>query len=147
MAAAYARSREKDEAARAALEPLATGERPAAVTVGAIVAAVAWVSNIVALIAGFEPSGGQRRPALLVFGALVAGVIAVGLWRSRYWAVLGLQTILALTIVGAALALLGVSNVGTALLALLVIGLAGTLFWFLVKAMARIQMPQRPGSS
>ena len=147
MADAYARSREKDEAARAALEPLAAGERPAAVTVGAIVAAVACVSNVVALIAGFEPSGGQRRPALLVFGAIVAGVIAVGMWRSRYWAVLGLQTILALTIVGAALALLGVDNLGTALLALLVIALAGTLFWFLVKAMARIQMPQRPGSS
>jgi hypothetical protein len=25
--------------------------------------------------------------------------------------------------------------------------LAGTLFWFLIKAMARIQMPERPGSS
>jgi hypothetical protein len=24
---------------------------------------------------------------------------------------------------------------------------AGTLFWFLVKAMARIQMPERPGST
>ena len=27
------------------------------------------------------------------------------------------------------------------------IGLAGTLFWFLIKAMARIQMPERPGAS
>jgi hypothetical protein len=31
-------------------------------------------------------------------------------------------------------------------LALIIAG-AGTLFWFLIKAMARIQMPERPGSS
>ena len=37
-------------------------------------------------------------------------------------------------------------NVGELLLALAVIGLAGTLFWFLVKCMARIQMPERPGA-
>jgi hypothetical protein len=28
----------------------------------------------------------------------------------------------------------------------LIIAAAGTLFWFLVKAMARIQMPERPSS-
>jgi hypothetical protein len=146
MATAYARSREKDEAARRALQPLAPGERPTAVTAGAVVAAVACLSNVVALIAGFEPSSGHQKPALLGFGAFVAGLIAVGMWRARYWAVLGLQTILALTIVGAALALLGVGNLGAALLAVAVIALAGTLFWFLVKAMARIQMPERPGT-
>ena len=32
------------------------------------------------------------------------------------------------------------------LIGLAVIGSAGTLFWFLVKSMARIQMPERPGS-
>ena len=36
----YARSRAKDEAARAALKPLAPGERPTAITVGAIAAGV-----------------------------------------------------------------------------------------------------------
>jgi hypothetical protein len=32
------------------------------------------------------------------------------------------------------------------LIALAVIGAAGTLFWFLVKAMARIQMPAPPSA-
>jgi len=41
---------------------------------------------------------------------------------------------------------IGASNVVTLLICLAVIIPAGTLFWFLVKAMARIQMPERPGS-
>ena len=36
----YSRSRRRDEEARAALEPLAEGDRPGAVTVAAVVAAV-----------------------------------------------------------------------------------------------------------
>jgi hypothetical protein len=31
-------------------------------------------------------------------------------------------------------------------LVLLILVLSGTLFWFLIKAMARLQMPERPGS-
>jgi hypothetical protein len=31
-------------------------------------------------------------------------------------------------------------------LVLLILLSSGTLFWFLIKAMARIQMPERPGS-
>jgi hypothetical protein len=33
-----------------------------------------------------------------------------------------------------------------ALIAVAAVGAAGTLFWFLIKAMARIQMPRRPGT-
>jgi hypothetical protein len=36
-------------------------------------------------------------------------------------------------------------NARSAMLALAVVSGAGTLFWFLVKAMARIQMPGRDG--
>jgi hypothetical protein len=67
------------------------------------------------------------------------------MWRGRYYAVLGMQALLALTILAASLALLGVSDVEHALIAVGLIAAAGTLFWFLVKAMARIQMPVRPG--
>ena len=41
MARGYARGRERDEAARAALEPLAPGERPLAVTIAALLAT--WI--------------------------------------------------------------------------------------------------------
>ena len=33
------------------------------------------------------------------------------------------------------------------LLVVVIVVVAGTLFWYLVKAMARIQMPERPGAS
>src|SRR5918999_4957548 len=50
----YARSRARDEAIRAGLRPLRPGERPTAVTVGAIVATVLAVANLVALAFGYN---------------------------------------------------------------------------------------------
>jgi hypothetical protein len=68
------------------------------------------------------------------------------MWRARYWAVLGMQILLGLTMVVCALALLTAINLWAFVLVLLLLSASGTLFWFLVKAMARIQMPERPGS-
>ena len=67
------------------------------------------------------------------------------MWRSRYWAVLGMQTLLALTLIAASLGLVTASSAWGAVLLALIVAAAGTLFWFMVKAMARIQMPERPG--
>ncbi|NLT05076.1 MAG: hypothetical protein GXY03_02080 [Solirubrobacterales bacterium] len=142
----YARGRAKDEAARAKLVPLEPGERPTAVTVGAIVAAVAAVANLVALVLGFDGENTQRNVTTLI-GLVLLVVVAYGMWRARYWAVLGMQTLLALTIVLAALSLLTAVTAWAAVLAVLLVAGAGTLFWFLIKAMARIQMPDRPGST
>ena len=145
MERGYARGRAKDAEARAKLKPLGAGERPTAVTVGAIVAAVAALANLVSLALAFDPDeAGKSFSTLLGAGLMI--LIAVGMWRARYWAVLGLQALLALTIIGASLALLLASSVWAGVLAFLIVACSGTLFWFLVKAMARIQMPQRPGS-
>ena len=114
-------------------------------TVGAIVALCMTIANLVALIAGYDAEE-PRKTVAAATGVVILAVVAYGMWRARYWAVLGMQTILALTLVGAALALIGVGSVGALLLMLLIIGAAGTLFWFLIKAMARIQMPERPGA-
>ena len=141
----YARAREKDERARAALKPLEPGERPTAVTVGAIVAACMTLANLVALIVGYDPDE-PRKTVAAATGLVILAIVTYGMWRARYWAVLGMQTILALTLVGASLSLVGVPNVGALLLTLLIIAAAGALFWFLIKAMARIQMPERPGA-
>ncbi len=147
MERAYARSREKSEEARAGLKPLATGERPTAVTVGAIVLFVLVVVNVGLFVAGVKI--GKQRPNGFGVG-LYSGVLlltAWGMWRARYWGVLGMQTLLALTLIGACLALVLGSLDALATVALLaIIATAGTLFWFLIKAMARIQMPERPGS-
>jgi hypothetical protein len=142
----YARSRRRDEEARAALEPLAPGERPGAVTVAVVVAVAFAVANVVALIAGYDSDEGGKT-ASTILGAVVLIVMAVGMWRVRYWAVLGMQALLAISIVLGALALLGAGNWRGALLAVAIVVAAGTLFWRLVKAMARIQMPTRPGTS
>jgi hypothetical protein len=144
----YARSRAKDEAARAALQPLAPGERPTAVTVGAIVAALLGLANLIAVVAGWDGAAGEDDRARALAGSiLVAGllfVVAWGMWHARYWAVLGMQTLLALTLIASALGLVTTSSAGGAVLLVAILAAAGTLFWFMVKAMARIQMPERP---
>jgi hypothetical protein len=137
------RSERRDAAARAALQPLERGERPAAVTVAAIVAAVLGVANVLAYYVADVHVRGQARSA---FGAVLLAVIllmaAVGMWRGRYWAVLGFEALLALTIIYAALALTVAANLAAALLSAGVIGLAGFLFYKLIRAMARLQMPR-----
>ena len=114
-------------------------------TVGAIVAACMTVANLVALIVGWDP-GEPRKTVAAAMGVVILAVVAFGMWRARYWAVLGMQTLLALTLLVASLGLIGAGNVWAVLVILAIIGSAGALFWFLVKAMARIQMPERPGA-
>ncbi len=146
MAAGYARGREKDEAARAALKPLAEGERPTAVTVAGVVALLLGLGNVIVYLAGYEISG--ERPAL-VGVLLYSGLMFVAAWgcfNVRYWAVLGMQALLGLSIVLFSLLVIGAKSILVAAVSLVTIALAGTLFWFLVKSMARIQMPERPGS-
>jgi hypothetical protein len=144
----YARSREKSEAARAALKPLEPGERPTAVTVGAIAAMLLAVANLVAVVAGWDGAAGEEDRARALAGSiLVTGLLAVvawGMWQAKYWAVLGMQTLLALTVIATALGLVTVGNWGNAIVLVVILVAAGTLFWFMVKAMARIQMPERP---
>ncbi len=142
----YSRSRRRDEEARAALKPLAEGERPGAVTVGALAAGVLSLANLVALIVGYD-SGEGRKTASSLLGTVILAVVAVGMWNTRYWAVLGMQALLAVTMILGTLALLTAVNVAAAVLTCTIVGLAGLLFWKLVKAMARIQMPERPGAN
>jgi hypothetical protein len=146
----YERSRQKDEEARRALKPLAPGERPTAVTVGAIAATLIALANLVAVVLGWDggtdADAGQALAGSLLVTAVVC-VVAVGMWRAKYWAVLGMQTLLAITLVICSLALVTATSIVAALILVAMLAAAGTLFWFLVKAMARIQMPERPGAS
>ena len=47
----------------------------------------------------------------------------------------------------ASIGLITAASAWAALLLVAIVAAAGTLFWFMVKAMARIQMPERPGTS
>jgi hypothetical protein len=55
-----------------------------------------------------------------------------------------MQTLLGITLVLASLSLISTESLGSAAVLLVILAAAGTLFWFMVKAMARIQMPERP---
>ena len=66
-----------------------------------------------------------------------------GLWKARYWAVLGFQTILVLWIVLLTFALIQVTDLVRALVIVALLAGTSVLFYRMVKAMARIQMPDR----
>jgi hypothetical protein len=141
MSRGYARGREKDDAIRASLEPLAPGERPGAVTVAAVVAAVLGLLLIVQ--AAFDDDA--QTGGLLVFAAVMF-VAAIGMWKAQYWAVLGFEFFLGLTLVFAAVSLMFAGNLLGVVYSLIILAGASVLFWKLVRAMARIQMPKRPGT-
>jgi hypothetical protein len=138
MASGYARGRARDEAVRAQLQPLAPGERPLAVTLAALLAAALVVVNAVL----FALRSGELSPVAVVFPALML-TLAVGMWRCRYWAVLGFEALLGVALLWSSLSLLVAANAVAVLLCLGTLAVAGPLFWFLIRAMARIQLPAR----
>ena len=142
MTRGYARSRERDEEARAALVPLAPGERPWPIVASAILAALFAVANVTLVLAGWEVDGERPVTGGLVFSAIML-IAAVGLWHLKYWAVLGFEVLLGVTFAGAMLSILRATNLEAVLLSVGVMGATGPLFWLLIRQMARIQMPER----
>jgi ABC-type multidrug transport system fused ATPase/permease subunit len=151
-----ARAEAKNEAARAQLEPLAEGERPLAVTIGAVISALIAVSSVIGYLAGVEVTKfgsdgieqGEGKAPLFSIIAVVAlmGTMAYGMWRARYWAVLGFQALLVIVLVTGSLGLVQATTWTAAVGTTLLVAAAGALFYFMIKAMARIQMPDRPGA-
>ena len=58
-----------------------------------------------------------------------------------------LNFVLTAILIVCALALIQATSIWAALIVTAILVGSGVLFWYLVKAMARIQMPERPGSS
>jgi hypothetical protein len=144
MTRGYAKAEQRNQEAREALEPLAEGERPTVVTVGAVVAALISLSIVVGYAAGVEVNGEQPRLPQVIAPAVIMGMMAWGMWHARYWAVLGFQLILVVILFSAFFGLVvGATSVGQILGTLALLAVAGTFFFFMVKAMARIQMPTR----
>jgi hypothetical protein len=139
----YARSRARNDAARAELEPLAPGERPLAVTIAAVVALAIAVANLVLYLAGFDVRGEDPTAGGALVVCAVFATAAIGMWRVKYWAVIGFEVLLGVLLASASLSLMLASNLSGALLSVAVIAASGPLFWFLIRAMARIQMPDR----
>lgn len=144
MTRGYAKAEQRNQEAREALEPLAEGERPIVVTVGAVVSALIAISIVAGYLAGVKVNGAVPKLPQVLAPALIMGMMAWGMWRARYWAVLGFQLILVFLIFSAFFGLLvSASSVPQILATLALLAVAGSFFYFMVKAMARIQMPTR----
>ncbi|HEX8754165.1 MAG TPA: hypothetical protein VF731_12190 [Solirubrobacterales bacterium] len=144
MTRGYAKAEQRNQEARDALEPLAEGERPTVVTVGAVVSGLIALSIVVGYLAGAKVNGETPKLTQVLAPALIMGVMAWGMWRGRYWAVLGFQLVLVFLIFSAFFGLaLQATTVAQFAVTLALLLVAGGFFYFMVKAMARIQMPTR----
>jgi hypothetical protein len=145
VGAADSRSRTelRDELARATLQPLAEGERPAALLVAVAVAALLAivVTAGVLSIHDLRSHGGSVPGG--IFLAAVLAALALGMYQRRYWAVLGFEALLAFQILVTSLALVIATTIIAAAACLFSIGLGGWLFWKLVRVMGRMQAGER----
>jgi len=106
------------------------------------------VVQLILFIVGVKLKVAGTRPqafSVIVFAVLMF-VCAGGMWRMKYWAVLGFQALLAIVILTFALVLIRASSVLGAVISLVVVGAGGFLFWKLVRVLSRLQMPKYPGS-
>jgi len=144
-AAGPSRSELKNEQVRAGLTPLEPGEHPPALLAAIGFALFIAISNVVLVVAGYEIREGGKGTAgsAFVFAAVML-VAAWGMWAQRYWAVLGFQALLLLTLIVAFLSLLVASNLAAVALCLGILALGSWLFWKLVRVLSRMKTPDNP---
>jgi hypothetical protein len=141
------RSEERNAAVRATLKPLEPGERPLAITIGAVLALLSgglqlalFIFGVKLKVAGTHAKAGST----IVFGVMMF-LCAGGMWFRKYWAVLGFMAILGITVSYFGLALIKASSLLGFAIAIAGVSIGGWLFWKLVRALSRIQMPEYPG--
>ena len=143
----YARAEQRNREAREALHPLYEGERPTVVTIGALfsaaIALIFWVSTVIAIFSDAEVQGREPHPLQLAVIAAVLTAMAWGMWKARYWAVLGFQMLLVIFLLAGVAGLVSATTVPQAIGTVVLVGVCLAFFIFMVKAMARIQMPHR----
>jgi hypothetical protein len=133
----------RDEQARAALAPLGANERPAALLVAAGVCVLLAVGVIVGVLTVHELSRHGGSVGGGIFLAAIFALLAQGIYRRRYWAVLGFEAVLAFQLIVTSLALVIASSLLAAGLCVLSVGLGGWLFWKLIRVMGRMQAGER----
>lgn len=130
---------QRDAEARATLTPLGENERPIPLVIGIVVALVLAVGVSVgaATVHDLSQRGGSVPGAIVLTLLLV--LMAVGMYRRRYGAVLAFEGLLAFQILVTSLALIVASTILAAIVCALSIGLSGWLFWKLIRVMGRLQ--------
>ncbi len=137
------RSEERNAAVRATLTPLAPGERPWPLQVAVAIALLIGLADIVQVALGSTVTFGHTHtsvPGVFLF-SLIMFVCAWGMWRQRYWALLGFQALLALLVVAFTLVLITATDILRGVVAIAVIAAGGTLFFKLVRVLSRMQLP------
>jgi hypothetical protein len=143
MARGYARNRARDEAIRAALRPLAPGERTGALVAGAVVAVLLAIGVVVGALTTHDlRDKGGSLPFGLFLGVIFL-TVAWGMWSGRYWAVLAFEAFLWFEVIVVTIALIVASTWTAFALCVTVIALSGWLAWKLIRVMARIQAHDR----
>jgi hypothetical protein len=134
---------QREELLRAELEPLGEGERPRALLVAIAVCVLLALAVIIgaATVHNLSRHGGSLPGG--VFLAIVLLLLAHGMYKKRYWAVLGFEALLAFQIIVTSLALVVASTIVAAAICALSVGLGGWLFWKLIRIMGRIQAGER----
>lgn len=143
MARGYARGRERDEAIRRALVPLAPGERTRALVVAVVVALALAIAIVVGAL---TTSDLREKGGAVPFGIFIAIVLVVcawGMWNTRYWAVLAFDAFMWFHVIVSSLAIVVASTWTAVALCVAVVTLAGTMAWKLIRVMARIQAYER----
>jgi hypothetical protein len=136
-------SSQRDELARAALSPLGEREWPTSLRI-AIAVCLLLAAGVIAGAASIHDlsrHGGSLPGAALL--AVVFVLLAQGMCRRRYWAVLSFEALLAFQIIVTSLALVVASTLLAAAVCLLSVVLGGWLFWKLVRVMGRLQAGAR----
>jgi hypothetical protein len=130
---------QREELLRAELEPLGEDEWPRALLVAIAVCVLLAIAVIVgaASVHNLSRHGGSLPGG--AFLALVLLALALGMYRHRYWAVLGFEALLAFQIIVTSLALVVASTLLAAVICVVSVGLGGWLFWKLIRVMGRIQ--------
>ena len=125
------------------LQPLGERERPIPLLVAIVVAVALALAVLVSALTVHDLSrhGGSLPGGLLLAGVLL--LLAWGMYQRRHWAVLGFEALLAFQIIVTSLALIVAETLLAAGLCVVSIGLAGWLFWKLVRVMGRIQAGER----
>jgi hypothetical protein len=134
---------QREDLLRATLQPLREDERPPALLVAIAVCALLALAVIVGAmtVRNLSRHGGSLPGGVFLAGVLL--LLAQGMYRRRYWAVLGFEALLAFQVIVTSLALVVASTIVAAAICLLSVGLGGWLFWKLIRVMGRMQAGER----
>jgi hypothetical protein len=133
----------REEQARAALAPLGPGEYPRALLIAIALCVILAIGVLAgaASVHELRRHGGSLPGAVTI--AVVLALMAQGMYRRRYWAVLSFEALLAFQVIVTSLALIVASTIPAAAICAAGIGLGGWLFWKLIRVMGRIQAGER----